>query len=648
MESRKLLQPVKLRQTWMRNRIVMAAMETRLSAPDGSVTQAQIDYYQARSRGGAGAVVVENTYIDNRSSRSGIISSGLYNDHLTAGKNLLAQAIKDEGALAILQLSHGGPQANPAANDYPILTPSFYEGLSTEKECKALSIREIEQIEDDFAQAAYRAFLAEFDGVELHAAHGYLLSSFLSPLRNLREDDYGSNVQGRARIVIRILEKARALVGDRFILGVRLNATDGKEGGVQPQLACETAKLLAGYADYLSVSGGLSETCGEVMITPNYVPAPTLAPLIRQVKQNVKNIPVFGVGALDYQSAEQCLQEEDFDVAVFGRAMIADPLWPNKLKEGRPEDIRSCCRGNEGCFSRMLHNLPIRCEINPACGQEAAYKIKKTKAPKNIIVIGGGIAGMECARLGARMGHNVRLFERSGTLGGHICEASEASFKTGTRNVLNWLITQLQKADVDIHFNTEVTPQLLEEYKADVVIAAVGSKYFIPPIPGAQNAMLPDEALLHSERTGQKIVVVGGGMVGAETALHLCNDNQKQITVLEMRSALAPEHDPVARDILTQQLIEKGVTIMLNCRAARIDDDKVWYTDVNGDSMQLECDTVVMATGLQADKEQTKLFEGLSNVRFVGDCERAAKMYQAMHGAWRTMLTLEREDEGWD
>lgn len=628
----------------MRNRIVMAAMEARLNTPDGGVTQDMIDYYKERAKGGAGAIVIENTYVDAYSSRSGIISSGMYNDHMIAGKNLLAEAIREEGALAILQLSHGGPQANPAANNYPILFPSLFEGANTSKEYKVLTEADIAEIVDAFAQAARRACWAGFNGVEFHAAHGYLLSSFLSPLRNQREDQYGGSVANRARILVEILEAARKEVDRDFILGVRMNVTDGKDGGVDEESATETAKILAPYVDYLNISGGFGETCGNVMITPSYVQAPVLASRIEKVYRKIKGmVPVFGVGALNYELGETCLENGCFDAAVFGRALIADPNWPNKLKRGMEADIRPCCRGNEGCFSRMLKGLPIRCELNPACGQERKYEIPKTKNKKKIAIVGGGTAGMECARVGALMGHEMVLFEQSDRLGGHLVEAGAPQFKSGLKQFKEWQIRQLEKLDVEIRLGSKATAEAVRELNPDCVIVAVGSQYIVPGIKGVEHTILPDRVCEADVQIGKKIVVIGGGMVGAETALSLSSDPEKEVAILEMRDALAPEHDPVARGILAGKLEENGVAVLLNSCAAEILPDQVAYKDDDGNIQTIAADTVVLATGLRADQAQVETFAEFPNVVCVGDCVKAGKVYHAMHGAWKTMFDLERE-----
>lgn len=635
-----LFEQIKIRNTVMRNRIVMAPMEARLNMPDGGVSKEMIEYYKARAHGGAGAIIIENTYIDEFSSRSGIISSGFYSDHMIAGKSLLADAIREEGALAIIQLSHGGPQANPAANHSPILYPSLYTTPDPIKEYQILTEIQIEEIIDSFAQVSRRACWAGFNGVEFHAAHGYLLSSFLSPLRNQRADSYGGSVKKRARILIEILKKSRENVESDFILGVRMNISDGLEGGMTPELAVETAKLIAPYVDYINLSAGFSETCGKVMITPCYVEAPTLASKIRSVYQEIKDlVPVFGVGALDYETGEECLEKDCFDVAVFGRAFIADSDWPNKLRRGEADEIRPCCRGNEGCFSRMLKGLPIRCELNPAAGQEEKYQLKKAETKKRIAVVGGGTAGMECARIGALRGHEIVLFERSNCLGGHLNEASVPKFKSGLRKFMEWQIRQVKKLNIDVQLNTQISAEEMLNMQFDHIVVAVGSNYIIPPIKGVERAIKPDcyDAELLQ---GRRVVVIGGGMVGAETALHLAETNVGDVTVLEMRNAIAPEHDPVARQILTERLNQRGVHVLLGCRASEIKENGILYLDGNGNTKEIPAEVIILATGLKADSAQADAFMKLPNAVCVGDCIKAGKVYNATHEAWKVMRNL--------
>lgn len=637
MKCSNIMEPIRIGNKIMRNRIMMAPMESRLNTMHGDVTPAMVDYYAERARGGSGAVVVENTYVDNKSARSGIISSGLYSEHMVAGKNLLAEGIKEFGALAILQLSHGGPQASPLANDGPILIPSEWEGMQFDKEYQVLTKEMIIEIEDSFALAAQRACTAEFDGIEIHAAHGYLLSSFLSPFKNNRTDEYGGSAENRARIILEIIEKIRRAVSPGFIVGVRMNAIDGVPNGVDVELAKETAKLFEDKVDYLSISAGIGPTVGTKLIPPLYVKDPTVLEEVCAVAETITKTPVFCMAGFNADTAISAMERGVMDGVVIGRALVADPELPMKIKEGRIEDIRPCCRGNEGCFSRMLKGQAIRCEINPQCGQEKRYEIKKTNEPKKVLVIGGGAAGIECARVADMIGHDVILAERSATLGGHLNEAGIPGFKGHTSKFMKWQINMLEKSNVDVRVNCEITEDNIDSFGADVIVAAIGSEYIVPRIPGADRCVAPDKVLRKGDdTTGKNVVVIGAGLVGAETALYLAEKGNK-VTVIEMRDSIAPENDPVAAGVLADKLAENGVTVCLREEAIEICADySVKTRTANGEGIHA-AEMVVMAVGLKAEEQAIK---AKADIRVIGDAKRAAKIYDCIHEAWFTAFNI--------
>lgn len=638
-----LLQPIKIRENIVRNRVMMAPMETRLNAPDGSITEDMIAYYAERAKGGAGTIVVENTFVDGESSRSGLISSGLHNEHMIAGKGLLADSIKSFGACAIIQLSHGGEQSHPFATGFDLVGPSVIEGRSHTKPFRALLIPEIEAIENSFAQAARRACAAGFDGVEIHAAHGYLISSFLSPFKNQRTDSYGGNPKNRARILTNIINKIRLLVSPKFIIGVRMNVIDGVPGGVTLEDSIETVRILNSKADYISVSAGIGAVVGTLMIPPMYVKGPTIIELVGKLKKNAI-IPVFGVGALNQETGEAALARGLADGIVLGRALIADPELVNKLEQNRPEDIRPCCRGNEGCFSRMVDGLTIRCEVNPECGLERNRKLRKTSHKKKVVVIGGGVAGMEAARIAACIGHEVILFERSSRLGGHLTEASEPIFKSRTGELLKWLIRQVELSSVEIHLQSEATPDDVLALHADAVIVSVGSQYYLPNLEGVGFGICPAEALRTcGSNLNTNAVVIGGGMVGAETALHLAMQGCHSVTIIEMEKEIAREHDVVTRSVLRGKLLEHGVRLLTECTVKKISDNNVIYSDCKGKEHVVESNHTILATGLIPDVKQRIAFAALPNVYFAGDCVRGGKIFTAMHNAWEAIMRIEDE-----
>jgi len=631
----KLLEPVKIGNKTARNRIFMPPMEARLNTVHGDVTNEMVDYYAARARGGAGTIVVENTFVDDKESRSSLISSGLYSDHLIRGKGMLAEAIKDEGAIAIIQLSHGGRQANGAANPLQPVAPSAVMCEVTGRMPAALTKDKILEIEDAFAQAARRAKLAGFDGVEIHGAHGYLVSSFFSPHTNRRKDKYGGSIENRGRFAVEVLQKVREQVGDDFIVGIRMNGSEFYEkGGLTEKESPLLAKMFEPYVDYIHVSATTYETGALWNGAAMYVPDGPIVFLAEAVHKAV-DVPVVTVGSLDHVSAELALSDGKADIAALGRALIVDPDLPNKLAAGRAEDIRPCCRANEGCFSRFYNGLTMRCELNPACGREREYRLSRAPVRKRIAVVGGGIAGMEAARVADIVGHDVSLYEKTDRLGGHLIEGSAPDFKEKTGLYVKWMERQLEKSGVKVQMNTEIGPENAVKLEADVIIVAVGSDYSVPPIEGIENAIVAKDALLYGI-DGDEACVIGGGLVGSETALMLAEQG-KTVTIIEMMESLVPDHENNARIGLLDRLDKAGADIMLNSKAVAIDPSGV----VLEDGSCVKCDTVVNAAGLVARAELArKLTVAEKTVYVIGDCDKARKIYDATHEAWRAVLEI--------
>jgi 2,4-dienoyl-CoA reductase-like NADH-dependent reductase (Old Yellow Enzyme family)/thioredoxin reductase len=631
----KLLEEKKIGTKIVKNRIVMAPMETRLNTISGNITKEMADYYSERAKGGAGMIIIENTFVDNIASRSSLISSGLYSDHLIAGKNILAEAIKENGALAIIQLSHGGRQAREGASPYEAVAPSAVMCSVTKRIPRELSINEITEIENSFADASLRAKQAGFDGVEIHGAHGYLVCSFLSPLTNLRNDRYGGSLENRGRFASNIIKKIRDKTGKDFILGYRISASEYIKGGLEPEEACSFVASVEQFIDYIHVSAGIYESPSFWNIASTYVPAGQLIPLASQMKKTV-NIPVIAVGSFNPKLAEQVLINGDADFIAFGRALIADPRMPKKLYENREQDIRPCIRGNEGCISRFYTGCAIRCEVNPACGREAHYKIRKVLKSKKIMIIGGGVSGMEAARIAASIGHNVTLIEKESRLGGHMVESTRQEFKSNEAGLLKWLITQIEKNDINVLLNTLATPAFILKERPDALILAIGSEYIRPNIKGAQNALLAGEILNNTSLSGSNVLIIGGGLVGAETALTLAME-KKKVTILEMLGQIAQKHEPGTREALIQRLLNEGVCILTEHTVLEINPKYVSAADSKGNIVNIEGDTIVLASGLTS-RESADLSDIIPYTFRIGDCIEARKIYQCMHEAWNVVI----------
>lgn len=638
-----ITEPIQVGKLVFKNRMVMAPMETRLSTPIGDVSQEMCDYYAERAKGGAAAIIVENTFVDSIASRSSLVSSGLNTDHLIAGKYRLAEAIKSNGAIAILQLSHGGLQANGAAvPGQEALAPSAVASKFVGRMPRALTVEEIVGIEDAFAQAARRAKQAGFDGVEIHGAHGYLICSFLSQYTNKRTDEYGGTRENRARFALNIIRKIREQVGEDFLVGFRISGAEYVDGGMTVEDSTAFGKMFEEQVDYIHVSVGNYETMATWMISPMYRPAGAIIDLAAAMKRSVTKCRVIAVNALTAETAEDLLEKDEADLVAFGRPLIADPELPNKIMQNRIEDIRPCMRGHEGCISLFFAGCPIRCEVNPQVGRERDYQINKNCEKKNIVIIGGGMAGMEAARVADLYGHKVTLIEKSGELGGHFIEASEPEFKSEARGVLNWEIRQVEKSNVNVIMNTEATEDMVRSMKPDAVIIAVGSDYMIPPIPGIENTITADRALRDKTAVKDNVVVIGGGLVGSETAPDLAKKGKK-VTIVEMLHDIVLQDEPLSQIAIKEELAAAGAVVITDAKVTSIGKDCVEYTQ-HGENKTVKADSVIAALGLKARSGLSKQFAGVcEEVYTIGDAERARKLYNCMHEAWRAVRKISGE-----
>ncbi|ATW27691.1 FAD-dependent oxidoreductase [Candidatus Formimonas warabiya] len=639
----KLWTPIQVGSYTFKNRIVMAPMETRLSTPEGDTTKEMCDYYAERAKGGAAAIIVENTFVDTIAARSSLVSSGLYSDHLIAGKFKLAEAIKDNGAVAILQISHGGIQASAGAvPGVQCVGPSPVASKVVGRMPRELSIEEIEAIEDAFAQAARRAKQAGFDGVEIHGAHGYLICSFLSPYTNKRTDKYGGSFENRARFPINIIRKIREQVGPNFLVGYRLSGEEKVEGGLTIKDTCGFGQMIEDQVDYIHVSVGIYETMATWMISPLYCPQAPIVDLASAMKKAVTKTKVIAVNALNAELGEKALENDDADLIAYGRALLADPQLPNKIKSGRFEDILPCMRGHEGCISLFFAGCPIRCEVNPPAGREGTYQICEARQKKNVVVVGGGLAGMEAARVAELYGHKVTLIEMSNMLGGHFIEATIPKFKAEARGVLEWERTQIAKSGVNVMMNTEATSELVKELQPDALIIAVGSDYILPEIPGIEAAIGAETALMEPEKVGVKAIVIGGGLVGAETALYL-GQMGKEVTILEQLDLIVPEDEPLSQIAIGVELETAKVKIQTGAKVVNIAKDGATYKDKDGNHHEVEADTVIAAFGLGARKAVAAKFDGIcsdSSTFIIGDAVKGRKIFDCMHEAWKAVRKI--------
>ena len=629
MEIRKLMQPFRLKNIELRNRIVMAPMLSRLCDPDGIVSQKLIDYYAARSKGGVGLIISEYCYIDDKESKAHPGQLGVYDDQLIAGLGDLAEAIQEWGAKAILQICHAGRATSAKNMGRQPIAPSGIPS-STGEMAREMTYEEIEATIESFAEGARRAKAAGFDGVELHGAHGYLMAQFLSPYTNRRTDKYGRD---RGLFALETLDRVRSKVGNDYLVGYRMSGEEFVEGGVTLRETKAFAKRLEERSiDYIHVSAGIGET-GQNIIIPQYLPKGHLLPLAEGIKNTV-SVPVLAVGAIHAPDlAEETLQKNRADLIVMGRALIADPELPQKIQSGQLEDIRTCLRCNDGCSSRVPPNKTQRCAINAEVGRERQMQLHPVSRAKHVCVVGGGPAGMEAARVLALRRHRVTLMEKEKELGGLLRYASVPDFKTELRSFLEYLKAQVAKLGVEILLNRRATPELIKEVKPDSVVLATGSAVRVPDIPGTGNPFVATFAeLLSGEfKSGEKVVVAGGAAMGCEIAAHLASEGKKVILV-EMLGELATDLEMRSRLTLLQLLKERGVKILPNWKLEKIENGYVLLVGRDWRKQEVPTNSVILALGLASNQELlTPLRESFKDIHVIGDCVEPRKIYQAIH-----------------
>jgi 2,4-dienoyl-CoA reductase-like NADH-dependent reductase (Old Yellow Enzyme family)/thioredoxin reductase len=631
-----LLSPGNIGAMKVKNRIVMSPMVRNFATTDGVITQALIDHYAARARGGAGLIIVEASYVQ-ASGRVWHQGIGIDDDRHIPGLAALADALKQWGSKVEVQLVHGGRQSTTQVSKLPVVAPSAVPCPVTGSFPRELSTQEVADLIEAFAQAARRAKAAGFDGVELHGAHGYIMSQFFSAHVNRRNDKYGGDLKGRAAIAVETIQRIRQLVGDSYPITIRINGRDNVPSGQTIEDAVALAKLLeaAGVAA-LHVTAGMA----EANLNPRNVPtaATMLSPrghmidLAAQVKSAVK-IPVIAVGGITPEMAERVLSEGKADFIAFGRQFLADPDFPNKLDRDERENLRPCIRCNEMCMGRIL--VGVRCTVNPEVGYEGE-KLQPAVKPKKVAVIGGGPAGMEAARIAALRGHSVALYEKTGRLGGHLIEASVPKFKEDIGNYKDWLIGQMDKVGVKVVLGSEMTPAAVAETKPDAVVVATGSTSFRPDIPGGDKSIVAPaiDVLLGKAPSGNHPIVAGGGAVGAEVALYL-GQQGKEVTLVEMLPLIAGDVLPL-RNALIAQLGDAKVKILTNTKIAAITDEGVTAISADKNLVNVNGDKVILAMGLVADLKIYKaVHEKVAEVYVIGDSQEPRRMGEAIREGYR-------------
>lgn len=641
-----LFEPIRIGTMELRNRIVMPPMTVGYGVLDGTVTERHRDYYEARARGGAGLIITEAAAI-SPDRKYGLVPLGLYDDAQIPSWGELARAVHAHGAKLAAQLMDPGPESIEMLSGIQPVGPSPVRGRSVYRSVpRELSVDEIQAIVDEFAEAVRRARDAGLDAIEVHAAHGYaLIGSFLSPFFNKRIDSYGGSLEGRMKLLLEVLDAIRARVGRDFPIIVRISGDDRRAGGRTLQETEFVARILASAGvDALEVSGGTIPDVFWAVVAPSGTPLALNAPFSAAVKQ-VVDIPVICVGRINTPGiAEFVLATGRADLVSMGRALNADPELPNKAAAGDLEDIAPCVGCNTGCIGTVVAGGQASCVVNPAAGKERAMTIVPAATPRRVLVAGGGPAGLEAARVASLRGHDVTLCEKAEKLGGQVNLASVPPWKQEISQVIKYLSLQAQKAGVKVELGQRVTPELVAERNPDVVIVATGARPLIPQtITGVdrENVVTAWQLLSgHPAAVATNVVIVGGGLVGCETADFMAEPDDNlaaaptRVTILEMQDKIAPDSVHEVRHLLMQRLHAKGVEMLTGAEVKEILDDGVVFVRDGREERIHGAQYVVLAVGAQpVDELSDKLKGEVDEVHVVGDAREPRRVLEATSAA---------------
>lgn len=627
--------PIKINQLEIRNRLVVPPMVTNYGNERGEVTDRHIAYLEERARGGFGLITLEAVAV-HRSGLGFPKGIGLWHDDQIEGLSRLAAKIHGRGAKLSVQLYHAGRQTYSAILGGQSVSASPVPCPVCSEIPRELTRKDITELVKAFARAAERAKEAGADAVEIHGAHGYLVGQFTSPYSNRRVDAYGGSLHNRLRFALEVVASVRRSTGSEFPIIYRISVRERVPGGLTPVESLPIVKVLAeGGVDAFHVSTGVYASTSYII--PNYyLPDGLNVDDAAMVKEHV-GLPVIVAGKItEILTADSIISGGKADMVAMGRASIVDPELPRKSAVGALDDVRPCITCNQGCSGGL--NGPeqeMSCLVNPAVGKEREYRVPPPTVRKSCLVVGGGPAGLEAARILAERGHKVVLYERDDRFGGQFRVAALPPEKQPLAKLTRWQVDQAAKAGVTLKLGQEVTRQSIAEARPDVVVVATGAKPSTQGIPGADGPwVIPAELLLAGKRTaGNKVIVLGGGSVGCEVADYLIA-LEKKVTVVEFLDDLAKNAEPSQRFFLLQRIKDGGVETSLGTRITQVLPDGA-VCEKDGQMLELRgYDTVVSALGYVSDDQLlAHMPDGVTEIHVIGDAKSPRDALYAIRDA---------------
>ena len=641
MRFKTMFSPVQIGPMTVKNRFVVPPMGNNFANTDGTWSDQSVAYYAERAKGQFGLITIEATVVHN-DAKGGPRKPCLYSDASIESLKKITDACHAQGAKVSIQLQNAGPEGNAVNAGAPIVAASAIPAVFGRDIPVEVPTERVYELVKGYGDAAERAMKGGADAVEIHMAHGYLVNSFISPRTNKRTDEFGGNFENRMRFPRLIVEEVKRRVGGKVAILARINSSDEVEGGDD----VHDSAAIAAYLEDCGVEG--LHVSRAVHIKDEYMWAPTAvhagfsAELVTEIKRAV-SIPVITVGRYtEPYYAELLVREGRADLVAFGRQSLADPHMPEKAMNDHLEDMLPCIACLQGCVANMYKGEPICCLVNPFLGHEAEG-LKKAETPKKVMVIGGGVAGMCAAFIAAERGHDVSLYEGTDRLGGNMRLAAYPPGKGDITNMIRSYIVRCEKAGVKIHMNTTVDLDFVKAEKPDAVIVATGSRTLILPIEGIDNpAIIHGSDLLDGRRAaGKKVLVVGGGMVGCETAAFL-GEQEHDVTVIEFRDTVGADVSHEHRVFLMEDFKNYDIKQITSAKVCRFYEDGVAYESPDGSMHEVSgFDSVVLSMGFKNYNPFAEQLEELGQEMYViGDATRARRALDATREAYAAAVQI--------
>jgi len=650
MDYAKLFTPVNIGKLKLKNRVVSSPTSQNDINPDGTLTPYNCAYYARKAKGGAALVTLGDCVV-HPSGKSHPNHIKIHSSSCLHSLMRCAEGIHRYNAFACCQLSHGGMTCNPeyiggerpwGPSEHPV-SIGFQTENAVNTTSKELSEGMIEELVESFALSALNAKRSYFDMVQLHAAHGWLIGQFLSPNINRRTDRFGGSTENRCRFALMIVERVRAYCGPGFPIEIRINGSDYLPDGLQIEESIEICKILEPYIDSIHVSGSVhyDRTQQDIMQSPMFAERGHFLAHAAAIKDAVKGIPITVVGGFsDPVMMDRAIAGGKADIIALGRQFLADPDVVNKARDGRYDRIRYCLRCGT-CQSHRFMNGATRCSVNPELGRE--YEVQfmpPAQEKKRVLIAGGGPAGMQAAITAANRGHSVTLCEKSAVFGGALGFAETVPFKRDMHNLVRSMSAELRALNADIRLGTPVSPEFVKSEAPDVLIAAIGAENILPSIPGIDQENVVTADTIDKADVGNSVAVVGGGLAGIETAIHLAMKGKK-VTVIEMTEKYAPDANFRHIQSITRELVKYDVRVETNTLCSAITGDGIIAVNKDGAEVFFPADTVVVSVGMRSLSDEAEALKGTGyEFTAIGNCSAPGIVKDAIRGGYDAAINI--------